>query len=162
MDADRFDTIARVFGSRTSRRLAIGLAITGLLSLTVPDAAAARCSAAHPCAECKKCKHHRCRPDATQTSCNGGAGACVKGTCCSVQQACGSTCCPIGKKCSGGTCVPACAGFLAPCNGDGDCCSVSCVPAFGAKVCTCSPAGKVCHSGSDCCSGLTCVGFFCQ
>ena len=41
MDADRFDTIARVIGFRTSRRLAVGLVATGLLSLTVPDTVAA-------------------------------------------------------------------------------------------------------------------------
>jgi len=162
MDADGFDTLARLVGSRTSRRLAIGLATTGLWSLSVPEAEAARCSKQNPCPECKRCKRHRCKPAATQTACSGGAGACVKGTCCPVQRACGSTCCALGKQCSGGVCVPACAGFFAPCDGDGDCCSVSCVPGFGAKVCTCSTAGKVCHSSGDCCSGLTCVGFFCQ
>jgi hypothetical protein len=162
MDADGFDTLARRIGSRTSRRLAIGLAATGLLSVTVPDAVAARCSAAKPCPECKKCKRHRCRPDAKQTSCGGGTGACVKGTCCPLQRVCGSTCCPNGKQCSGGMCVPACAGFGDSCNVDGDCCSVSCVPVLNTKVCTCSPPGKVCQSSGDCCGGTPCVGFFCQ
>jgi hypothetical protein len=44
MQAERFDTLLRLIGSRTSRRMAVGLAATGLLSLTVPEAAARRCS----------------------------------------------------------------------------------------------------------------------
>jgi hypothetical protein len=162
MDADGFDTLARLIGTRTSRRLAIGLATTGLLSLAVPGAAAARCSKGSPCPACRKCKHRRCRQVATQTSCNGGTGTCVQGTCCPLQQVCGSTCCAPGKQCSGGICVPACAGFFAACNGAADCCSSVCVPAFGGKVCTCSSTGKVCQSSGDCCGGLTCVGSFCQ
>jgi hypothetical protein len=162
MDAEGFDTLARFFGSRTSRRLAIGLATTGLLSLAVPEAAAARCSKSTPCPACKTCKRHRCRPAATQTSCNGGAGTCVKGACCPVQRVCGSTCCANGKQCSGGICVPACAGFGDGCSVDANCCSASCLPILNTNVCTCSPAGKVCQSSGDCCSGLSCVGFFCQ
>jgi hypothetical protein len=164
MDADRFDALTQFIGSRTSRRVVVGLAATGLLSMAVPDAEAARCSKQKPCPECKKCKRHRCKPDATQngTVCSGGTGTCVKGTCCPLQLACGSTCCASGKQCSGGICVPACAGFGDSCNVDGDCCSVSCVSTLGSKFCTCSPAGKVCHSSSDCCGGLGCVGFFCQ
>ena len=162
MDAARVDTLARFIGSRKSRRVAVGFAVTGLLSIAVPEAEARRCSTQKPCPECRKCKRHRCRPAASQASCGGGTGVCVKGTCCPLQLACGNTCCASGKKCSGGICVPACAGFGESCNGDGDCCSASCVAPFGSKFCTCSPAGKVCHSSGDCCSGLTCVGFFCQ
>jgi hypothetical protein len=162
MDADRFDTIARVISSRTSRRLAIGLATTGLLSMAVPEAEAAQCSKKNPCPVCKRCRRGRCKPDATQTSCNGGTGTCLKGTCCSLQLACGSICCPNGKKCSGGICVPDCGGFGDSCGADSHCCSASCVLVLNTNVCTCSPTGKVCQSSGDCCGGAPCVGFFCQ
>jgi hypothetical protein len=45
MDDARFNTLTRFMGPRTSRRLPVGLAATGLLSIAVPDTAAARCSA---------------------------------------------------------------------------------------------------------------------
>ena len=66
MQAERFDTLSRLIGARTSRRMAVGLAATGLLSLAIPEAAAARCSTRKPCPDCRKCRKHRCKPDATQ------------------------------------------------------------------------------------------------
>jgi hypothetical protein len=83
MDADHFDGFARLIGSPASRRLAVGLIAMGLLGTGVPDAAAVKCSKQHPCPKCKKCKHHRCKPDATKN---------------------GNTCAP-GKRCLNGTCT---------------------------------------------------------
>jgi hypothetical protein len=42
MDSARFGTLTRLIGSRTSRRVAVGLEATGMLSVAVPDAEAAR------------------------------------------------------------------------------------------------------------------------
>ena len=73
MDAHRFDALTHFIGSRTSRRGAVGLAATGLLSFAVPDAAAARCSKQKPGPVGKKCKRHRCKPDVTQNGASCGA-----------------------------------------------------------------------------------------
>ena len=61
MDANRFDSVARLIGSRTTRRVAAGLAVTGLLSIAVPEASAVRCSTQKPCPDCYRCRQHRCR-----------------------------------------------------------------------------------------------------
>ena len=84
MDADRFATLTRLVGSRTSRRVAVGLAATGLLSIAVPDAEAARCNKQTLCPVCRRCRRHRCRPDRTQNGaiCSFGFtcdnGVCIK------------------------------------------------------------------------------------
>jgi hypothetical protein len=43
MDANGFDTLARLIGSRAPRRAALGLAVTGVFTAAVPDVEAARC-----------------------------------------------------------------------------------------------------------------------
>jgi hypothetical protein len=79
MDAARFDTLTRLIGSRTSRRVLVGLAASGLLGIAVPDAEAAKCSNKKPCPECYQCKKHKCRV-LTGTACRGG-GTCQSGVC---------------------------------------------------------------------------------
>ena len=66
MDAGRFDALTRRIGSRTTRRIAIGLGVTGLLAITTSGADALQCSRQKPCPDCKKCKKRRCRRDTTQ------------------------------------------------------------------------------------------------
>src|SRR3954470_15384045 len=76
MDANRFDAFTRLIGSRTSRRIAIGLGATGLLFTAVPEAEARKCSKKNPCPKCYRCRKHRCRPLC-------GAGKiCQDGVCC--------------------------------------------------------------------------------
>jgi hypothetical protein len=55
MDDARFDALARFIGSRTTRRLAVGLVAAGLLGMAVPGVEAARCSKTKPCRECQQC-----------------------------------------------------------------------------------------------------------
>jgi hypothetical protein len=78
MDAARFDTLTRLIGSRTSRRVLVGLAASGLLGIAVPDAEAAKCSNKKPCPECYQCKKHKCKP-LTETACTNGT--CQSGVC---------------------------------------------------------------------------------
>jgi hypothetical protein len=82
MDAAPFDTLARRIGSRTSRRVAVGLVATSLFTIAIPDAVAARCTRQNPCPKCKSCRHHRCKPDTDVnfTPC-GDAKACRDGAC---------------------------------------------------------------------------------
>jgi hypothetical protein len=137
MDAHRFDALTRLIGSRTSRRVAVGVAATGLLSLAVPDAEAARCSKSKPCPECKKCKKHKCKPDATQNraACSASTGTCVNGTCTSAvcpagaqfctdepNIPCGSDCYCVTGKSRGTICGgPFSSAPCAPCEADADC-----------------------------------------
>ena len=82
LDAERFDTLTRLIRSRTSRRLAVGLAATGLLSIAVPDAEAARCNQQTLCPVCRRCRRHRCKPDRTQDGALCGFGyVCDNGLC---------------------------------------------------------------------------------
>lgn len=98
MHAARFDTLARLVGTRTSRRVAVGLAASGLLSIAVPEAAAARCSATRPCPACKKCKQHRCKPDVAQNGDPCASGTCQSGVC-SPTTDCSATPCSGGREC---------------------------------------------------------------
>jgi hypothetical protein len=83
LDAERFETLTRLIGSRTSRRMAVGLAATGLLSIAVPDAEAVRCNQQTLCPVCRRCRRHRCRPDRTQDGdiCGGFGYVCDNGVC---------------------------------------------------------------------------------
>jgi len=101
MEVERFDALSRFIGSRTSRRMAAGLVAAGLLGMTVPEAAATKCSKLQHCPECKRCRRHRCKPDTLATSCTGGT-------------------------CQSGTCVPSCGDLFSPCGRASDCCSGSC------------------------------------
>jgi hypothetical protein len=78
MDANGFDALARRIGSRTSRRAALALAVTGVFTIAVPDAEAVKCSKKKPCPECQLCKKHKCRT-LTGTACTGGT--CQNGVC---------------------------------------------------------------------------------
>ena len=74
--------LTRLIRSRTSRRTAVGLAATGLLSLAVPDAEAARCNQQTLCPVCRRCRRHRCKPDRTQDGDLCGFGyVCDNGLC---------------------------------------------------------------------------------
>ena len=135
MDADRFDAVTRFIGSRRSRRVALGLVMTGLLTVAVPDAEA-RCSARKPCPTCKRCRRHRCRRDTSQdgTVCDGDGGTCQNGTCvsfcagkvdrfpCGTEKHCVGGAC---QSCQGPTdaCPAGCAAGNTPCSG---CCNGVC------------------------------------
>jgi hypothetical protein len=122
MDARRFDALARLIGSRTSRRVAVGLAATGLVAVTGPDVAAARCSKTKPCPECYRCKKHKCKRD-DGVSCTGGGtcrgGACV---CASGQFQCTEValCCDQERACLADSCG-ACPASPDPCSSGPEC-----------------------------------------
>jgi hypothetical protein len=102
IDAERFDAITRIVGSRASRRLAVGLVVAGLLGITGPPAEAARCTKQSPCPECQKCKKHKCKP-VNGILCTGG-GTCTNGVC-TAPSAC-TPACTGGKACqANGTCA---------------------------------------------------------
>ena len=174
MEAERFDTLTRLIGGRTSRRLAVALAATGLLSLAVPDIAEARCSARKRCPDCKRCKKHRCKPDAGQdgNACSGvSGGTCERGTCClglqanctAAKQCCqkdgAMQCGPIGNLGQDQCCRPLGGACATP--GDfNECCTVL-VPGNGRLVrCapgnTCGGTGAMCTDPSTCASGVCC------
>jgi hypothetical protein len=175
MQAERFDTLSRLIGARTSRRMAVVLAATGLLSIAMPEVAAARCSSSKPCPECKTCRKHRCKPDAAENgnTCTGvSGGTCESGTCCGglqanctdAKQCCQNDgklacetignlnqtqCCrPLGGACSTpGGWEECCGIFRSPESGD----LIHCAPTN-----TCGGPGARCHSSSLCASGVCC------
>jgi len=165
MDANRFDTLARLIGSRTSRRIAFSLGATGLLSIAAPEAEARRCSTQKDCPKCYRCRKHRCRP-LTGTACGGGktccSGVCVDlrtdpsncgrcdrvfdaGTCYHGACACAvaGVTCPTGCGCSTRTTFP---NATAVCTGDGTICSEQPECPNGDSDC---PLGSACVVGCD-------------
>jgi hypothetical protein len=126
MDATGFDTLARRVGSRTSRRVAFGLAVAALLTTAVPDAEAARCSKRRPCPECKRCRRGQCKPQ-TGGFCSTGTcrdGRCLANNYCATNNCTGPapTCGPVGSGCrcvgggSTGLCVRVPPDAPPPCN----------------------------------------------
>jgi hypothetical protein len=93
MNAPRFDALARLVGARISRRVAVGLAATGLVTTAGADAQAVRCTKQNPCPECQRCKKHKCKPKKVLSQCTEG------GFCCTAD-----LCCPKGQTCDGVTC----------------------------------------------------------
>ncbi len=87
MDADRFDALARTLTTTRSRRslarlLSGGLlAMTGLLAVAAPDAAAVRCSREADCPLCYRCtRRGRCRQKPDGATC-ATIGTCQNGLC---------------------------------------------------------------------------------
>ncbi len=150
MDAERFDSLATMVASLTTRRGAFALlASLGLGVLDVSDAETRKSGRCKPkCAACEKCKKGpcrksnsgektcrkgRCRPKPLGTPCplpTGGSGSCQNGTCC-----------PGGLTNCGGTCVNTstdetnCGTCSAVCGATQVCQEGSCFPAS-----TCPPA----------------------
>src|SRR5215212_2482579 len=115
MDAERFDALARRIGTRTSRRVAVGLAVAGLLGVAVPEAAALRCSAKNPCPECYRCRQRRCRKRADEDLCTDGT--CQNGSCVPrCDPPCQPTECCAGSTCKPGTADSACGRNGEPCD----------------------------------------------
>ena len=161
MDAERFDALTRLIGSRTSRRIAVGLVAAGLLTIVVPEAEALRCSKTKPCPECQRCRRRRCKPDMTKngTPCAGDTGTCAEGVCGDCGKP-GAFCC-LGAYCRAGA---ICIGFphsCQPCGDDGQWC---CDPDFctegectaEGKCGSCGGRGELCCFRTICDVGLTC------
>jgi hypothetical protein len=155
--------LTRFIGSRTSRRVAVGLTVSGLLSIKVPEAAAAKCSKQKPCPKCKRCHKHKCKPDANQNndSCDTGKtclnGACVAGTCSTHADCPGAGC--VGRTCGLCTqsehCAGACeANHVCPCTKSGAC--LQCGP--DERLCEETCASRQACCPDDCSGGHTCVG----
>jgi hypothetical protein len=89
VDVERFDTLARIVGSRVSRRVAVGVVATGLLGVTGPDEVEARCSRRKPCGPCKRCRKGRCK----QVRCGGQICRCPNGNPCADRNDCQSAYC---------------------------------------------------------------------
>src|SRR5215213_7160675 len=173
MEAERFDALSRLVGSRTSRRMAVALAATGLLGLAMPDVAEARCSTRNPCPDCKKCRKRRCKPDAEQDDqgCTDD-GICKSGTCCLALQAnCtdAEQCCqgeekmacgPIGNLGQDQCCRPL-GGACSTVGSWEECCTVL-LEGGGARLVDCAPTntcggwGASCNVSSMCASGVCC------
>jgi len=126
MIADRFDTLTRRIGARTSRRVALGLAATGLLS-SERDASALACQHNSDCPGNQTCKNDTCVEKCGDPgSCNsdfvtcqdnpacfcakkpgGGKGLCVQSVSCAAAPGCHSQSdCPEGLVCGTGCCAP--------------------------------------------------------
>jgi hypothetical protein len=168
MDRDRFDALAKMFATVSTRRSTLAvLSALGLAGgLTIAEDAAARKKRKKKCKKkcgpCKKCKRGKCKPKPDGTACGGGklcqGGACV---CPAGQKVCGGACiddteccgaCPQGETCceNVGECkdVRNDDGFCGQCaNGqcpDGSFC------ANGACGLTCVQNGMACSTGCDC------------
>jgi hypothetical protein len=172
VEAERFDTLSRLIGSRTSRRKAVALAATGLLGIAAPEAAAGRCSRRKSCPECKRCKKQRCKPDATQNgaACTGvSGGTCEGGACCLgllancsyAKQCCQNdgklACAPIGNLGQAQCCRPLGGACSTPGQWE-ECCGLA---AGGSLVTcgsenTCGGRGARCHRPDLCASGVCC------
>jgi hypothetical protein len=175
MDSERFDCLVQSFGQTRSRRQTLrgmaGVLATGAFVRSVPEAAAARCSNRKPCPECKKCRKHRCKPDATQdgNTCTGVSGTCERGTCCvelqadctDAKQCCqdggATSCAPIGNLNQDQCCRP----LGGACSTPGafeECCGV--VEGGNLVLCasnnTCGGQGARCSSAATCASGVCC------
>jgi hypothetical protein len=161
VDANRFDTLARFVGSRTSRRLAIGLAAMGLLSIAVPEAEAVRCSQRHPCPACYQCKHHRCRKQAPGAICPNDGNPCTDDVCDETAN-CRHQLKAPGALCRPASCTNGVATQQATCDGNGTCPNAvthDCAPY------TCSPTAPACLTGcggpDDCIPTYYCNGGVC-
>jgi hypothetical protein len=172
MDADRFDALSRRIGTRTSRRVTLGLAAMGLLTIAVPEAAAARCSNRKPCPTCKRCKRHRCKPDAMKNGTPCSTGTCQQGVCTSS-----SGCSPAGtggRECQeNGPCrSPADMPVSGACGGLPDACRECCTSNDCSdtsrmecrhnegSICVCGGSTHECTDGLcwSCCTTEHCVG----
>jgi hypothetical protein len=145
MDPTRFDRLAVVVGRQTSRRAALGfLAATGLLTIGVPDAEAARCSKQKPCLECKRCRRHKCRPTQSGLACSDDGNECTRnecdgdGACAHPPKSAGTACSDDGNECT-----------RDECDGNGACAHPD--EAAG-TVCGGNIAGKTCDGGTCECS----------
>ena len=91
MDASRFDALARLVGSRISRRVAVGMTAIGLVTTTGADAQVVRCSKQSPCPECQRCKKRKCKPKKALSQCSEGGTCCSPDLCCPQEQTCSDT-----------------------------------------------------------------------
>jgi hypothetical protein len=127
MEDTRFDTMAKVLGALTTRRLTVGALLGGVLGFpAVADGATKRSSrrCKPECGECQKCKKGKCHRTRS------GKKRCSKGKCKPKDDGidCG-TC----RECQGGTCVNK--PELTPCVG-------------GPNPDCAIPNGCVCHEGA--------------
>jgi hypothetical protein len=168
MEAGRFDTLTRFIGSRTSRRVAVGLAATGLVARPGPDVDAAQCSKKKPCPECRRCKKHKCKPD-DGVACSGG-GTCLGGVCgcgsgkftcpevalcCDQEQAClAESCGACPESPDPCTSAPQC-GFTNPNLPEPRCFCVTSVD--GVTTCT-SVFADIANQGGNCTTDDDCTG----
>jgi hypothetical protein len=127
MDGRRFDHLARLVGSRTSRRVALGLTAAALLARLGVEEAAAACKANNK--ECSRdrqccsldCKRNQCRCARVQERCKSAKGCCQGGDVTN----CGASFGLVGDRCcreAGRSCSAAfdCCGNLL-CNNTGVC-----------------------------------------
>jgi hypothetical protein len=102
MDADRFDTLTRRIGSRTSRRVAVGLAAAGLLGIAVPEPVAARCRRATSCDPRRFPTCHNSIDCRRVKNVDSGRCACIHDSCgpqCRTGSECPSKLCVFAKGC---------------------------------------------------------------
>lgn len=114
MDEVRFDRLARMVGSRASRRAALvvlaGAGLGSALGIAgMGDAEAAKCSKKKPCeGVCVRCKQGKCKKAKAGATCAASGGACAGTDCVCPTNAwlCPSaaTCCPNSQMCDGVNC----------------------------------------------------------
>jgi hypothetical protein len=171
MEVTQFDDMAKMLGSRKTRRLTLGALLGGALSaLGLAEAEAAKSGKCkRQPGECESCKKGRCKkqngkkkcragkilPKANGTSCS--VGTCQSGTCVTTGGGGGDGgdgdgggggqgTCPVCRVRQGGICVNAPAGTT--CNGTGKCNgSGTCTPAPN-----CTPKTGACQIHAVCCS----------
>lgn len=168
METERFDELARLVSTASSRRSALRglirgaaggvLGVAGGAALLGEETALAKkCNGNGQCRKpnnpCKKavCKHGKCRKKNKPNGAGCGQGrVCFNGTC-------GQGCKPSGQPCSGNDtcCTSVCIDTNTDfdnCGGCGDGCNETRADACVGGECVCG-ANPLCEAGETCCSG---------
>ena len=169
MDDVRFDRIARLVGSRASRRAAVvalaGAGLGGALGVSGPEEAAAkRCRNSRQCGLCGKCKNGKCKKRGDGSLCADNGGACEGKDCVCPNDAwlCppATACCDTGQACFvdvfGSAGCGACPDAVDLCNDDIPQCGQFDPGPF--EVCGCVTSGggaTICSSGFYQCMDCT-------
>ncbi|HEU5434314.1 MAG TPA: hypothetical protein VFU81_21760 [Thermomicrobiales bacterium] len=161
MDGSRFDRIARLAGSRASRRGALaalaGAGLGGALGFGGPDEAAAKpCRRGKQCGLCGRCKNGRCKARKDGALCAVDGGECQGKTCVCPNDAwlCppAPACCDTGQACFvdvyGAAGCGNCPSVVDICHDDIPQCGQFAPDPFAVCGCVTSAAGAtVCSSG---------------
>ena len=157
MDPDRFDILARSFGSELARRAALGGLLVGPLGLLgladIESAAARACKKIKDKKKRKKCLAKANGPTNPPPSCKPASTSCGPPSNTTDATCCSGSCLGTGPS-QPGLCGKSLVGGR--CYTHADCSQANCVGSTCGKGAT----GALCTQPSDCVSGL-CVNFTC-
>jgi hypothetical protein len=177
MDSARFDRLAKMLGTLSTRRAGLSLlsalGLGGALVVDVEAKKHKKKKCKKGCPICQKCKKGKCKPQPDGTACGGGA-TCQGGQCICPTECCADADCGACETCETGQCVNDCRNDQV-CDGDTCVCPDGQKECQGACIddsecCGACPAGQVCctnvgeckdtHNDKDFCGG--CVNHACS